>query len=262
MFKVLAEIQKELKTISKQLDTLPAELGPALLDYLGSNNSKPALQRYFAWNQRWVSMLEERNRRTASDTYDFIEQMFEDALFRLDQFDCLSEYFSEIDPRGDIVCDFGVYKGGSTRRLARLFSSKKIHGFDSFEGLPSRWSHALTGEFGDVQGAIPESAANVRYFPGWFSETIPAWAAEFESHEVALYRIDCDIYSSTKDIFDGVGHRVRDGDFFLFDELIGHRGWRYHEYRALMEFCDSKKFEPEYLAYGLSYVLLRLNKAN
>lgn len=259
---MLQKILKELRKISGQLERLSHELPPAFISYIGSNEAKAPLQNYFAWNHRWVSMLQERNTRTAKDTYDFVEGSFGDALFRLEQFESLAEYHSEIDSRGQIICDFGVYKGGSTRRLAKLFPGKFIHGFDSFYGLPERWSHALTGEFGDVEGAVPQATENVRFFPGWFSDTLPPWSSEFAAKAIALYRIDCDIYQSTKDIFDAIGHRIGEGDFLLFDELIGHRGWRHHEYRALSEFCDERGLVPEYLAYGLSYVLLRLRQSN
>lgn len=135
---MLAKILRELQKISSQLETLSSELPGAFVEYLGSNQAKAPLQRYFAWNHRWVAMLEERNRRTASDTYDFIEDFFGDALFRLDQFESLAEFHHQIDSRGEIICDFGVYKGNSTRALAKLFPGKKIHGFDSFHGLPER----------------------------------------------------------------------------------------------------------------------------
>jgi macrocin-O-methyltransferase TylF-like protien len=38
-----------------------------------------------------------------------------------------------------LVCEFGVWRGDSLRRLAALFSERTIYGFDSFEGLPEDW---------------------------------------------------------------------------------------------------------------------------
>lgn len=256
--RVLRDILKELVQIRELLQNLPKEIPASAVTYLGSNQAKRPLQEFFTWNHRWVAMLHERNFITASKTYDLIESDFGDALFHLDQFAALGEFKKEIKPRGHYVLDFGVYKGSSTRSLAMLFPDHEIHGFDSFEGLPSRWSHALTGDVGDVTGKLPDVPKNVVLYPGWFSESIPDWMKQHETSPAALYRIDCDIYESAKDIYSSLGGKLMSGDVLLFDEFIGHRGFEQHDYKALWEFCNEKEFQVEYLAYGLSYVLLRL----
>jgi len=77
-------------------------------------------------------------------------------------------------------------------------------------------------------------------------------------NKISLLSVDCDIYSSTVDIFNSVGHLLDHGSYVIFDELIGCRGWRDHEYKAFLEFIEQTHYEYEYLSYGLTYAMVRL----
>lgn len=242
--------QKLIKRITQE-----AVIG--VINALNSPEAIPSLGQFFAYNHRWVALLSERNNRTAVDTYDFIETAMPNALFRLDQFEVVAAKLDEVMALDGEVLDLGVYKGHSTRCLAGIIADRTIHGFDSFEGLPGDWSHALAGEFGDIRG-LPAMPPNVRLYKGWFDDTLPAWAAQHSQRPISLLRVDCDIYSSTKTIFDAVGSMLRPESWILFDELIGYRGWREHEYRAFMEFLDRSGLGCEYIAYGLTYTLVKL----
>src|SRR5215472_10803139 len=37
------------------------------------------------------------------------------------------------------ICEFGVWSGHTLRLLADAAPTRQVHGFDSFEGLPSDW---------------------------------------------------------------------------------------------------------------------------
>lgn len=230
-----------------------------LVKQLSRNDLKHSLIRFFEMNHRWIAMLEERNRRTAAATYDFIDREMPDALFCLDQFRVIESKRQQIS--GGYVLDLGVYKGGSTRRLARIFPERTIHGFDSFEGLPEDWSYTLAGTFGDVRGALPDVPDNVVLHKGWFDDTLPVWKEAHCDLPVSILRIDCDIYSSTKTVFDVLGDRLEPGSWLVFDELIGYRGWEKHEYRAFKEFIEKTGFDYSYVAYGLTHVVVRLGAA-
>ena len=229
-----------------------------ILRQMNSGEAKQQLNQFFAWNHRWIAMLSERNRRTASMTYDFIEAEMPDALFVLSQFQVVDSKKDEIMELGGQILDLGVYKGGSTRTLARTYPDRTVHGFDSFEGLPDDWSHALKGHFGEIKGALPNMPGNVRLYKGWFDETLPLWFEQHRDAPISLLRVDCDIYSSTKTIFDVLGPLIVPGTWILFDELIGYRGWRNHEYKAFMEFIEATGHHYRYEAYGLTYVLARV----
>lgn len=264
---VLAQQQAEMAAAS--IDT-PVGEGRALigetpvridvvdaLQQLSTTQANQALRHFFAWNHRWVALLSERNRRSARDVYDFIEAEMADAVFVLDQFQVLQSRRDEIDAVDGSILDLGVYKGASTRALARIFPDREIHGFDSFEGLPEDWSHALSGGFGEIKGALPDVPDSVRLYKGWFDDTLPPWSKANDG-PIALLRIDCDIYSSTKTIFETLGHQIRPGTWIVFDELIGYFGWRDHEYRAFVEYVDESGISYEFVAYGLTYTIVRV----
>ena len=180
------------------------------------------------------------------------------APFIRNQMQMISSLTEEIRGINGNILDLGVYKGGSTRQLARIFEDHVIHGFDSFEGLPENWTHVVKGTFGEINGALPDMPENVRLYKGWFSDTLPSWAHDNSDKPISLLRVDCDIYSSTKDIFDSVGHMLIPGSAIVFDELIGYRGWKQHEYKAFIEFIEKTGFSYEYKAFGLSYCMLVL----
>ena len=229
-----------------------------LVKQLNRNDLKHSLIRFFEMNHRWIAMLEERNRRTAVATNDFIDREMPDALFYLDQFRVIESKREQIP--GGYVLDLGVYKGASTRRLARIFPERTIHGFDSFEGLPEDWSYTLAGSF-DIRGALPDVPDNVVLHKGWFDDTLPAWKEAHCDLPVSILRVDCDIYSSTQTVFDVLGDRLEPGSWLVFDELIGYRGWEKHEYRAFTEFIEKNGFDYSYVAYGLTHVIVRLGAA-
>jgi hypothetical protein len=229
------------------------------LRQLSSNVSKARLNHFYTWNHRWVALLAERNRRTAVSTYDFIDAEMPEAVFRMDQFELVASRASEIMELGGAILDLGVYKGASTRALCRIFPDVIIHGFDSFEGLPGDWSHVLKGDFGDVEGRLPDVPDNAVLHKGWFDDTLPVWVDSHGDGPISLLRVDCDIYSSTKTIFDTVGHLLVPGTWVVFDELVGYRGWEHHEHRAFTEFMATRPdLDVHYEGYGLTYVMARL----
>ena len=81
-----------------------------------------------------------------------------------------------------LYLEFGVWKGDSMRRWSKLLRNRasRLHGFDSFEGLPEEWDdHGSTGlplrkgHF-STHGALPQiSDTRVKFFKGWFEETLP-----------------------------------------------------------------------------------------
>ena len=102
--------------------------------------------------------------------------------------------------------EFGVFEGGTINFIAGLNPTKKIYGFDSFKGLPEEWqmgaSKELISKVGTFTklGNLPKILDNVRLVVGWFNETLPK--LKLKGKKIAFMHIDCDLYSSTKTIFD------------------------------------------------------------
>lgn len=229
-----------------------------ILRQLSTSALNQRLIHFFTWNHRWVALLAERNRRTASSVYDFVDQEMPNALFTLSQMQVIESRRAEMIETNGHILDLGVYSGKSTRDLARIFPGHHIHGFDSFEGLPEDWTHVQKGAFGDIAGILPDMPENVTLYKGWFDDTLPKWIDAHHDTPISILRVDCDIYSSTKTIFGVLEPLIRPGTWIVFDELIGYRGWEQHEHKAFTEFIDRTGFGYEYIAYGLSYTIVRL----
>lgn len=182
------------------------------------------------------------------EAVDYIIEHMQTAMMLRDRFDLLRFSLSRA-PAAGLVLEFGVEKGLSVNCLAAA-TNRTVHGFDSFQGLPEDWSGTSSprGTF-DRRGTLPKVPANVRLHVGWFDATLPAFLKETEE-PVALLHVDCDIYSSTKTIFDLLADRIRPGTVIVFDEYFNYPGWRHHEYKAFQEFCTERERSYRYLGYA------------
>ncbi len=142
------------------------------------------------------------------------------------------------------ICEFGVFQGYTLKLLSNFNPEKNIYGFDSFEGLPSDWrSGFLKGEFKTTIPLFNES--NIALYKGWFSDTIPSFISE-KNEKISLLHIDCDLYESTRCVFDHLWDHLADGAIIVFDEYFNYPGWEDHEHKALSEV----KGNFIYLAYN------------
>ncbi len=148
-----------------------------------------------------------------------------------------------------IWLEFGVCKGQSSQKIVNMMPEKykPLYGFDSFEGLPEDWwSFHKKGAF-NVNGKIP-IIEGTEMIKGWFNETLPNFLKEHDG-DISLLIVDCDIYSSTRDIFKECGDRIKKGTIILFDEYYNYADWDKHEHKAFMEFVKEKNVTYEWIAY-------------
>lgn len=152
-------------------------------------------------------------------------------------------------PAEGLILEFGVEKGLSLRHLA-AGTSRLVHGFDSFEGLPGDWNgtREAKGAF-SRRGKLPKTAANARLHIGWFDASLPQFLAE-NPEACALIHVDCDIYESTRSVFRHLRERIQRGTVIVFDEYFNYPGWRGHEFKAFGEFIAKTNFSYDYLAYS------------
>lgn len=134
---------------------------------------------------------------------------------------------------GGLFLEFGVASGRSMRRLRSMIPEETvIYGFDSFRGLPTRWRSMPAGTFAtSYRVALP----NVVLVEGMFEHTVQEFAARHRSERVSLMHVDCDLYSSTRDVLSGLGPLIVPGTVMILDELFGYDGWEMEEYRAVVE---------------------------
>ena len=89
-------------------------------------------------------------------------------------------------------------------------------------------------------GAAPEKPYLELFIPerfrtaGWFSETLPAVRDRIS--QVAFARVDCDLYSSTVDVFDFLSDRLVNGAIVYFDDWTHEAGTG--ESKAFFEFAE------------------------
>jgi len=161
------------------------------------------------------------------------------------RFAVLDAAVRRLGDRPGLALEFGVYRGASLSHLARRMPGRTLYGFDSFAGLPEdgRWDWQL--DFAaEMPSALP---ANCALVPGWFRDTIPAFLAE-HPEEVAFVNIDCDLYSSAREVLFGLAGRLRPGSVLYFDELINYDTFLWNEMLALFEFLEETGLGVEWIA--------------
>lgn len=148
-----------------------------------------------------------------------------------------------------LFLEFGVYKGTTINRTAQLRPHVTFHGFDSFTGLPEPW--ILEGNSGmfNLGGKLPPVRKNVRLIKGYFKDTLPGFVAQHAGRSISYLHIDCDLYSSTKTIFDNIRHMIGPGTVIVFDEYLNYPGWQEGEHKAFMEFIAETRLRFAYVAY-------------
>jgi hypothetical protein len=149
-----------------------------------------------------------------------------------------------------LVCEFGVYKGHTLKIIAAALGGRAVYGFDSFEGLPETWragfdKGAFKVDLKDLE-SLPD---NVKLYPGWFDATLPTMLRD-DARQAAFLHIDCDLYSSTKCVFESLSARLRPGTVIVFDEYFNFPGWEHDEHRALTEAARDFDFSYKYLLYN------------
>jgi hypothetical protein len=140
---------------------------------------------------------------------------------------------------GDIV-ECGVWSGGCAglMGLANLRNPgppRRLHLFDSFEGLPiatlpdttfpdrvPQWSPIATGKCVGISkneverflvGRLGLDQSTLIFHEGWFQDTVPA-----ATLEKILLRLDGDLYESTKVYLEHLFSKVSDGGYVIIDD--------------------------------------------
>lgn len=153
------------------------------------------------------------------------------------------------DPRG-LFLEFGVHRGDSLIVLSS-FTDSKFYGFDSFEGLPEDWR--APGDKSIFACEVPKhiESDGIQLVQGWFNDTLPIFVNEHKE-KASFIHIDCDLYSSTKCVFDNLKDRIVPGTVLLFDEIFGYPGYEEHELKAFEEFLEETKLKVGVIGVGSS----------
>lgn len=187
----------------------------------------------------------ELQRRALEQTVDFIEEHLVDIKSFGSKFELL-EFALKSCETDELFMEFGVYTGTTIN-----FISSKVHntvyGFDSFEGLPEYWRDGYPASHFKVE-KLPEVNSNVQLIKGWFNKSLPQFVG-LHNENCSFLHIDCDLYSSTKEIFNLLEGKIVKGTVIVFDEFFNYPGWRNGEYRAFMEFVNENNIPFQYIGY-------------
>jgi O-methyltransferase len=138
--------------------------------------------------------------------------------------------------RGDLL-ETGVWRGGACIMmkavLASNVSSRRVFVADSFQGMPpstqpddkdhTKYNRELSVSLDEVvtnfvrYGLLDDK---VVFVPGWFKNTLPTLPTE----ELAILRLDGDLYESTFDALDTCYHKVSKGGFVIVDDYYVLKG--------------------------------------
>jgi hypothetical protein len=181
--------------------------------------------------------------KAAMESADYYMSRMTKALLCEDLFELISHGLSLAKPNG-LCLEFGVATGTSISHIGSHWHGP-VYGFDSFEGLPEDWYGQYKA--GHFSGDMPRVPGNVSLIKGWFSDTLPKFVAD-HGGPVSFLHVDCDLYSSTRSIFESLGSQIQPGCVIVFDEYFNYPGWKHHEHLAFQEFAQSKQLAYRYEA--------------
>jgi hypothetical protein len=144
--------------------------------------------------------------------------------------------------------EFGVFQARDIRVLSS-YTSGKVYGFDSFEGLPEDWTFfQRKGRF-SLDGKLPSVPANVELIKGWFQDTLPEFL-ENNDGPVSFLHIDSDLYSSANYVLTTLVHHIVPGTIVLFDDFLNYPDWKNGESKAFFEFTERTRLNFEYIGFS------------
>jgi Macrocin-O-methyltransferase (TylF) len=157
----------------------------------------------------------------------------------------------KLAPARGLNLEFGVSSGDSLRHLAAQSRERKWFGFDSFKGIPEPWYWEPAGRY--AVDSIPAMPGNVSLVHGLFSDSLPQFVErmrpELDRDGIAFLNVDCDLYSSTVDIFTHLGAWIRPGTVIHFDEYWNYIDWTNGESKAFDEFTARTGLEYKVIGY-------------
>lgn len=178
-------------------------------------------------------------------------------LKRLDNIQfCVEEILKNNIP-GDLI-EAGVWRGGATilmRAILKAYDVKDRYVWvaDSFKGLPKpnikKYPLDATSDLHAVEFmkvSLEEVRDNfrsyglldnqVRFLKGWFKDSLPRTPIK----QLALIRIDADLYESTMDVLINLYPKLSNGGYIIIDDYRNLSGCRkaVKDYRELHKIYD------------------------
>lgn len=181
-----------------------------------------------------------------------------DILSRLNLYRFIREHLYHGGAGKGYYLEFGVFNGDSmweAYQTLRGFTSHYI-GFDSFEGLPELTQEDQAGkelmpfwDKGTVKGSTEERVREtlvvrgipreqLLLVPGYYEKSLSALDREtffVDKGPCHVCLVDCDLYSSSKQVFEWIEPLLTTGTWLLLDDYWCYRGSPKHGQRKAFE---------------------------
>lgn len=168
---------------------------------------------------------------------------------------CYLNFLKETDEMDGDILELGTYKGVTTILFAKFLnvikSRKKIHTFDTFEGMPyeDKFSTArnVKGSFGNTSLEFVRSqyekfsvADRIIIHKGLFENTL----SSLQDNKFSFVLLDCDVYDATKFCLPFIDERLTGIVVFDDYEQDPNRKARWGMTKAVNEFYNKINMNP------------------
>lgn len=148
-----------------------------------------------------------------------------------ERFDMIERHTDNIRKLDGDIVECGVWKGGMSIFLTKVFDTKTIWVVDSFEGFqePTKGKYFYNNErhkFGEMAIGLDEVKHNfntfdclnerVKFIKGYVKDTLEPNSCPI--NKIALLRIDVDAYSATLETLEYLFDKVVPGGYIVFDD--------------------------------------------
>lgn len=153
------------------------------------------------------------------------------------------------------VAEVGVFRGGTAKILANVFTPTTLHLFDTFEGMPKVDESVDFHKEGDFKASFEEvqnylsTCNNVKFYKGLFPKT----ARPVQDKTFCFVHIDVDIYSSIYESCEFFYPRLEKGGIILSDDYgcITCAGAK----KGMDDYFIDKPETPIYLPRGQAFII-------
>jgi O-methyltransferase len=194
-------------------------------------------------------------------------------MVRPDEFKTIFKHYSKIsEVEGDIV-ECGVWRGGFSIFLSRVFENKTIWVCDSYEGFQPlatakhkydkerhtpNFTHNAVGPLAISLEQVKTNFENyglgnqdrIKFLKGFVKDTLPTSGIK----KIALLRIDVDAYSATLETLEELYDKVQCGGYIIFDDSC-----LYETLDAIKTFFGQRNI-PEFINHPVTDQPLDINK--
>lgn len=184
-------------------------------------------------------------------------------FYRIDHiYEVMKEFSNQFEGKFSVI-EFGVADGYAfTKKLYAadylgVSDRFRFHGFDTFEGLPKidedvdsslvagdGWEEGTyKGREEELQAHCTERYGNFELHKGLFEDTLTQeFLDTLEEYKPALIWVDCDLYSSTKSIFERLLPYIPTGCVIYFDDIYYNYSSRFTGEMRFVHEINSDKF--------------------